>query len=96
METNTLEKITIMKAFLEGQSIDVKSKMHAYQPWLPCLNPVWDWSGCDYRIKPNPQVTYEEQDILVPTWDRNSTLIVHARYAVEKGVKTLISYNFIN
>jgi hypothetical protein len=54
---NTVEKIAIMRAWLDGKQIERK---HGDQ-WIPqnpndgrCLEPCWNWEHCEYRIKPEP------------------------------------------
>lgn len=45
----TKEMIEVMQAYLKGEKIEYR-----YGPtdWLECRTPIWDWTQCDYRVKP--------------------------------------------
>lgn len=49
----TEEQIEVMKAFVEGKEIE--SKVYNGEDWTLCKFPFWNWSTCEYRIKPEPQ-----------------------------------------
>ena len=53
---NIHEQIAIMQAFADGKEIDCRLK-HANTEWTPIKNPNWNWVGCDYRIKPEREIT---------------------------------------
>lgn len=47
--TTEEEKMKVMKAFIEGKTIQCKRVN--YNDWYDC-NPDWDWSTFEYRVKP--------------------------------------------
>jgi len=52
----TAEKIKVMQAFVDGKSIECKSKSGV---WAPSGNTIhsgntWNWSEYDYRVKAEP------------------------------------------
>lgn len=47
------EKIAVMQAFAEGKEIEIYDKHTA--KWTPAINPDFNWKGCDYRIKEEPE-----------------------------------------
>ena len=61
---NTLEKIEVMKAFVEGKTIQCKSSYDG--PVLTEFNivtqndmePTWNWEFCTYQIKLEPRIFY--------------------------------------
>lgn len=50
--TTTEEMIEIMKAFIEGKTIQCKRVDYHY--WYDC-NPCWDWTNYEYRVKPEQE-----------------------------------------
>lgn len=44
-----------MQAFVEGKEIEIYDKYTA--KWTPAINPDFNWKGCDYRIKEEPEKT---------------------------------------
>jgi hypothetical protein len=51
MEKQTIDKINIMQAYVDGKEIEYLNMMNE---WVVIKNPSWDWDGIDYRIKPEP------------------------------------------
>lgn len=47
----TVEMIEVMKAFSEGQEIEVFNYSYPDSGWKPTKNPSWSWNSFDYRIK---------------------------------------------
>lgn len=45
----TKEMIEVMQAYLRGDEIEYRC---GYKDWLECRIPIWDWTQCDYRVKP--------------------------------------------
>jgi len=50
----TAEKIAVMQASLDGAEIQV-NRSSTPDIWGNTSYLAWDWSTCDYRIKPQPQ-----------------------------------------
>ena len=52
--TTTAEKIKIMQAFEGGAQIQAQqsSAITKVRPWLDIEEPDWNWTSCNYRIKP--------------------------------------------
>lgn len=50
---NTKEMIEVMQAFVNDKEIEWKYRSISDVKWklLCSLEPLWDWSDCDYRIK---------------------------------------------
>lgn len=46
---DTLSKIKVMQAFVDGKKIEVTNLNIKY--WTPIDDPGWDWTECDYRIR---------------------------------------------
>ncbi len=44
------EMILVMEHFEKGGEVERKSAMH---DWFEIEDPKWDWTNCDYRIKPD-------------------------------------------
>lgn len=61
------EKIAVMQAYADGKEIEAcNSKSTGY---YLCIEPHWDWSSWDYRIKPKaPEYipfTFEDAEFLI-------------------------------
>ena len=54
---NTKEKIAVMQAFVEGKEIQVSTR-HSTEWKRLAWVPEWDWTGYNYRIKPEPKFVY--------------------------------------
>lgn len=52
------EMIEVMQAHLDGRKIEAKQTSEKYSSWSDVGKPVWDWYGCDYRIKPEEVKVY--------------------------------------
>lgn len=46
-------KIGVMQAFKEGKVIECRNKSGSI--WNSIPDPAWNWSICDYRVKPEPK-----------------------------------------
>ena len=57
MSMTTDEKITVLTAFDNGEEIEVKHQNIKNQ-WQPTSTPIWDFSTCDYRVKPEADITW--------------------------------------
>lgn len=53
--TDVEYKIKVMQAYLNGQTIQIKTTMG----WLDTLHPSWNWENDNYRIKIPPQELHE-------------------------------------
>jgi len=51
---STREMIEVMEAYERGEQIECRSLMGDVWSLLP--TPLWDWQGCDYRVKPEPKL----------------------------------------
>jgi hypothetical protein len=82
----TKEKIEVMQAFERGEDVQVKHGQGQGYEWeeLPRVldsEPIWAWSGNDYRVKPKEekkQPTHEE--IMTKWWKYESWWIKIAGY----------------
>lgn len=52
MERTIEEKLEVMKAYLEGKTIQFKNRKKEDDDSWENANPTWDWDLFDYRIKP--------------------------------------------
>lgn len=53
----TEEKIKVMQAYLEGKTVEAAPKRGG-EPWYPLAKtsePIWNFAGFDFRIKPEPR-----------------------------------------
>lgn len=51
------EQIAVMQAFADGKEIEcIRRRVASTGGWVSEPNPVWDWEGFNYRIKPAPTV----------------------------------------
>lgn len=48
------EKIAVMQAAAEGKAIEIWDGAM----WCNIVDPGWNWSTCDYRVKPTPTKVY--------------------------------------
>ena len=48
------EMIIVIEAHSEGKLIQVR-RNHTSGPWVDAMGPVWDFSKCEYRVKPAPK-----------------------------------------
>ena len=60
---NTEEKIAIMQAYLNGETIQFKCSIDDYnwktvEPYSGTDQMLWMWGDYDYRIKPGPRYVY--------------------------------------
>ena len=56
---NTKERIEVMQAYLDGKAIEVKNKID--HKWVRVwIEPQWDWSTYEYRIKPKKMQKIEK------------------------------------
>lgn len=46
------EMIAVIQADKEGKTVEFRQR--ARSQWLDCMEPIWDFSDFDYRIKPTP------------------------------------------
>lgn len=54
---NTKEKIEVMKAWLDGETIQIYSLEHGWRDFLWLAGePNWNWETNEYRIKPKEVV----------------------------------------
>lgn len=50
----TKAAIAVMQAYVDGNQIEVKGRGVG---WCPCAtDPTWDWTVCEYRVKPEPKL----------------------------------------
>lgn len=47
------EQIAVMQAAKEGKPIQYRVDI-GNGKWEDCHAPAWNWTACDYRVKPNP------------------------------------------
>lgn len=48
----TEEKMEVMKAFIEGKTIQCNAVKYDIRIWMDDSNPCWDWNNFEYRVKP--------------------------------------------
>ena len=53
---NTLDKIKIMQAFVDGKEIELMATHGGWVMLAP--NPKWNWDVYSYRIKLQPKIIY--------------------------------------
>lgn len=68
----TKEKIEVMQAYVDGKQIQVWLSTTG---WTDIVRePCWEWSDCDYRIKPEPKEPtyrpYESVEEMVADYDK--------------------------
>lgn len=47
------EMCAVMQAFKNGKQIEYK--LSETSDWVEVSNPIWNWGGLDYRVKPEPK-----------------------------------------
>ena len=57
------EKIEVMEAFERGEEIEASLKGIHSNVWIREINPLWNWAGANYRIKPKPK-----QVVVIEKW----------------------------
>lgn len=48
-------RIEVMQACLDGRPIEVRSRYRYGSNWYVAMDPNWDWTSFDYRIKREPR-----------------------------------------
>lgn len=56
MKNDTSYKISVMQAYDEGKKIQID--IDRRNKWTDITEPSWNWIDNNYRIKPQPKVTY--------------------------------------
>ena len=60
--SDTKEKIKVMQAFLDGKIVEYCMRDEP-DDFERLVNPIWDWSYCDYWIKEEPEyIPFDESD----------------------------------
>lgn len=60
-EEEVRRRISIMQAYLDGQTIEIKGLDHDPDKWFPVTGCRFDnWDAYDYRVKPDDQIQYLE------------------------------------
>lgn len=55
----TIEQmIEVLQAYKEGKTIQLRNKSFKYSVWEDSLCHTFNFSSCEYRIKPEPAVYY--------------------------------------
>ena len=68
MAKTLAEKIAVMQAAEAGKKIECLSRQSSDDKWFWLPNPLWNWQGFDYRVKPEyVQVGKEEMEKLQAT-----------------------------
>jgi len=49
---DTKEQIKIMQHFVDGGEVEYYDRLDSR--WLPVREPLWNWYGSTYRVKPKP------------------------------------------
>lgn len=49
----TEEMIEVMQAYVDGKTVECCT-INTGDDWCAIHYPSWDWSCCDYRVKPEP------------------------------------------
>ena len=70
----TKHTIIVQQAFVDGKIIEAKRKESSvWETWKITVDPIWDWSTYDYRIK---EVKPEIRNwYLAPTWGNPLKLV---------------------
>jgi len=50
---DTKEQIKIMQHFVDGGEVEYYDRLDSR--WLPVREPLWNWYGSTYRVKPEPR-----------------------------------------
>lgn len=48
--TSVQEKIAIMQAYADGESLEMAHANHVVKEWTKCSEPAWAWDFYEYRI----------------------------------------------
>lgn len=96
----TAEKIKVMQAFERGEQIEAKMDE---APWVRSVDPSWDWTTFDYRVKPTKKpVAFS---VLIGSgldWEDvqgdmyGSKEIVSAKHAINLRAKPRMDWWFAN
>jgi len=88
---STREMIEVMEAYERGEQIECRSLMGDVwslsfralmgDVWSLLPTPLWDWQGCDYRVKPEPKLR---------PWKPEEVPLGAVVIGKETGVKSLI------
>lgn len=53
------QMIAVLQAAKDGKAIQMRAKVNRLGgAWWDVADPFWDFSACDYRVKPEPRVFY--------------------------------------
>ena len=91
---DTKDKIKVMQAYLDGEDIHIKNTLNNEIVWdsFTCLGqvePIWDWSNFEYRIKPKePRVLY--------VIDLGNGELGSANFLTLKGARNFIDKTTLN
>lgn len=91
----TEEKITVMQAYLDNKTIEIKSKTE--KEWNTCdFEPLWDWLKYEYRIKSEyiPFDFSDAQNLIGKTIIENEKTVYLITKVSSKGV--LIADEFVH
>jgi hypothetical protein len=66
VEFDTREKIEVMQAFLDGETIEVL----CFKEWTKAGTPIWDWKNQKYRVRPEIEIG---QEVIVNDWSYSLT-----------------------
>lgn len=62
--TDTEKKIAVMQAYVDGKQIQYKAVDATI--WHDVVEPLWDWSYLDYRVKPESKYRpYKDTDEMI-------------------------------
>lgn len=52
---NMTEQLEVLKAFKDGKAIEFRLRQYSTPSgrWNNASTPRWNWTGCEYRIKPD-------------------------------------------
>ena len=101
------EKIAVMQAFADGKEIEFTENYLADKKWNYTRDPLWNWSGTDYRVKPAHEYvpfTFEDAEQLTgkvvrsknENWVEMIIWCSNAGTSVDKYEDILSDYTFID
>ena len=61
---NTIERIKVMQAFVDGKNIECLVHSEEKEEYVYLKHPVWNWSRFDYRIESNWYDNIPESGVL--------------------------------
>ncbi len=64
MSMTDKEKVEILQAYMDGESVQVRNKRKPDDKFTDDLLPVWNFDDCEYRIKPDDTEFYLYGDSL--------------------------------